>query len=206
MQTDSGAADYKRVIQRGIWILQKSDTHNTICHVPLCYTNCHEKCSDGFILLGFWKRKCSRFSYGQDTCHSCNHSITHHRHDKVTWYEEKRDHTDNKIDRRETTTVSIADVRKTIENYNKEIEQATEEIGRLAEQYSKLSLSGSFSGQVGKSVKLFETHLEGIRNTSDPGKVKQIEESLDQLKGMLGLLHKAAEAAGKKVYRPTFAD
>ena len=66
------------------------------------------------------------------------------------------------------------------------------EIGRLAEQYSKLSLSGSFSGQIGMSVRLFETRLKYIVNTSDPESVKQTEESLNRLKEKLNLLHKAA--------------
>ena len=126
----------------------------------------------------------------------------HHDHGKVAWYEklEKKNCIDD-----EKTTVSIAEVQKTIKIYNKEIEQAIEEIGRLAEQYSKLALSGSFSGQVEKSVKLFETQLEGIRNKSGPESVKRTEESLNRLKQKLCLLQDAAEAA-RKVYYPTIAD
>jgi len=63
--------------------------------------------------------------------------------------------------------VAIADVRKVIESTGKETAEATEQIGHLAAKYSELSLSGTFSGQVKKSVKLLETHLEGMRNTSD---------------------------------------
>jgi len=50
------------------------------------------------------------------------------------------------------------------------------------------SLSGSFSGQVKKSVKLLETHLKAIRNKSDPGTIKQIEASLEQLRAKLEVL------------------
>ena len=99
-------------------------------------------------------------------------------------------------------TVSIARVQETIETYKKEIEKATGEIGRLAEQYSKLSLSGSFSSQVGKSVTLLETHLESIRTKSDLESVKQIEESLNHFKNKLRLLQEAAKVADKKVYHP----
>jgi len=123
--------------------------------------------------------------------------MKYHHRDKVTWNEKFE-----KICRYdETAAVPITRVLETIETYNKEIEQATEEIGRLAEQYSSLSLSGSFSGQVRKSVKLFETHLESIRKKSDPGNVKQIEESLEQLKKKLRLLDDAEEAASKKISR-----
>ena len=90
-----------------------------------------------------------------------------------------------------------------METYKKEIERATEEIGGLAAHYSSLSLSGCFSHQVEKSVKLFETHLESI---TDPECVKRIEESLNGLKRKLSLLEDAAEVARKKVCYPTITD
>ena len=138
-------------------------------------------------------------AYNRGTCIECSHPITHHRHDKVAW--------DEKLEKRnriydETTAVSIAEVQKTIKTYNKEIEEATEEIGNLADRYSKLSLSGSFSGQVEKSVTLIETHLESISNKSDSENVKQMEESLKKLKKKLRLLQDAAKAAHEKVYHP----
>ncbi|EDR10209.1 uncharacterized protein LACBIDRAFT_318382 [Laccaria bicolor S238N-H82] len=201
--TDSGAANFKLVIQRRIWETQISVTQNTVCHFPLCYTNCHEECSGGFT-LGRWKLiECRRLANNRGICKECRHPITYHQHDKVAWCEKVEEK--NCIDN-ETATVSIAQVLETIETYKKEIEEGTVGIGRLAEQYSELSLSGSFSGQVGKSVTLFETHLENMRNKSDPESVKRIEESLNQLKNKLRLLQDAAKAAHKKVYRPTIAD
>ena len=106
----------------------------------------------------------------------------------------------------QTATVSIADVRKVIENTGKEMAEATEQIGRLAAKYSELSLSGSFSGQVKKSVKLLETHLEGIRNTSDQTSIDQMEASLAQLKEKLRVLEVAADAARNKISQPTIMD
>ncbi|EDR01022.1 uncharacterized protein LACBIDRAFT_312793 [Laccaria bicolor S238N-H82] len=175
---------------------------NTVCHFPLCYTNCHEKCSGGFT-LGRWKLiECRKLANNRGTCKECRHPIVYHHHDKVAWCEK----VEEKSNYDGTTSVSIAEVQKTNEIYNKEIEEATDEIGSLAEKYSELSLSGSFSGQVGKSVTLFETHLENMRNKSDPESVKRLEESLNQLKNKLRLLQDAAKAAHKKVYRPTIAD
>ena len=106
----------------------------------------------------------------------------------------------------QTTTVSIADVRKVIKSIGKEMAKATEEIGRLAAEYSKLSLSGSFSGQVKKSVKLVETHLEGLRNTSDQESIDQMEASLAQLKEKLRVLEVAADAARRNISQPTIVD
>ncbi|KIK03255.1 hypothetical protein K443DRAFT_484799 [Laccaria amethystina LaAM-08-1] len=95
---------------------------------------------------------------------------------------------------------SITEVLEIIDACNEKIEEATEEIGRLTEQYSKLPLSGSFSGQL---VKLFETHLKSIRNKSGQESVKRIEESLDRLKNKLSLLE---EAARNKVRHPTIGN
>jgi hypothetical protein len=103
-------------------------------------------------------------------------------------------------------TVSILDVQKTVEGITIEMGESTILIGELAEQYAQLSLSGSFSGQVKKSVKLLETHLEAIRNKSDPETIKQIEASLKQLKAKLEVLERAAVANKKKISMPTLDD
>ena len=79
--------------------------------------------------------------------------------------------------------------------------EATKQIGRLAGKYSELSLSGSFSSQVKKSVKLLETHLECIRGKSDPTSIEQMEASLAQLREKLRLLELAADADREKIAR-----
>ena len=106
----------------------------------------------------------------------------------------------------QTAAVSIADVHKVIESIGRDMAEATEQIGRLAAKYSELSLSGSFSGQVKKSVKLLETHLVGIRNTSDEMNIDQMEASLAQLNKKLRILEVAADAACKKISQPTIVD
>jgi hypothetical protein len=126
----------------------------------------------------------------------CSHLIKLHLHDKITWYEML----EKKCRYNETTTVSITEVLEIIDACNEKIEEATEEIGRLTEQYSKLPLSGSFSGLL---VKLFETRLKSIRNKSGQESVKRIEESLDRLKNKLSLLE---EAARNKVRHPTIGN
>lgn len=103
-------------------------------------------------------------------------------------------------------TVSILDVQKIIDGVTIDMGKSTILIGELAEQYAQLSLSGSFSGQVKKSVKLLETHLEAIRNKSDPETIKQIEASLEQLRAKLEVLERAAVAARKKISMPTLDD
>ena len=104
--------------------------------------------------------------------------------------------------------VDIEKVRKAADTIGEEMVTATEEIGRLAAKYSELALSGSFTGQVKKSVKLLEMHLEGIRNKGDvdPGTIKQIEASLDQLQNKLRVLEVAAEAAKSKISTPNVVE
>ncbi|EDR10204.1 uncharacterized protein LACBIDRAFT_325891 [Laccaria bicolor S238N-H82] len=212
--TVNGTANFKSVINKKTWVFEDKPRHSTLCGHPQCYSNCHINCSVGFTLDPAKLGGCEAFS--RSTCRKCHHSITEHHHYNSVWYEksETHDYIDADAKRRhdeankmlQTATVSIADVRKVIESTGKEMAEATEQIGRLAAKYSELSLSGSFSGQVKKSVKLLETHLEGIRNTSDQMSIDQMEASLAQLKEKLRVLEVAADAARKKISQPTIVD
>ena len=88
----------------------------------------------------------------------------------------------------ESTQVSIEDVQSFIAIIGQEMADATEEIDRLAVEYSKLSLSRSFSGQVKKFVKVLETHLEAIRHKMDDASIKHIKASLEKFREKLRVL------------------
>ncbi|KIK01744.1 hypothetical protein K443DRAFT_678156 [Laccaria amethystina LaAM-08-1] len=216
--TVEGSKNFKNEITKKRWVYKDQSYHSTICSEPQCYSNCHVPCSLTFSIdpkglrgcAAFWDSK-NHFDYCRRS--GCGHHMNKHRHYNSTWFhlEEKDMITDEKTKKRheeatellKNKEISIADVQKVIENTGKEMAEATEEIGRLAAKYSELSLSGSFSGQVKKSVRLLETHLEGIRNKSEPDSIKQIEASLDQLKNKLRVLEVAAEAAKNKISRPS---
>ena len=220
-QTVEGTKNFKSEITKKTWIYKDQSHHSTLCGEPQCYSNCHVPCTLSFSVDPKGLRGCAAFWDGKndfDYCRrsGCGHHMDKHRHYNSIWFhqEEKETYTDEAAKKRheeatellKNNEVSITDVRKIIENTGKEMAEATEEIGRLAAKYSELSLSGSFSGQVKKSVKLLETHLEGIRNKSDPESIKQIEASLEQLKNKLRVLEVAAEAAKNKISRPTIVD
>ena len=151
-------------------------------------------------------------------CHDCKHHMDKHRHYNSIWFHQvEKENIINSGTRKkheeatqnlQDKEVDIAVVREAADTIGEEMATATEEIGRLAAKYSELALSGSFTGQVKKSVKLLETHLEGIRNESDvdPGTIKQIEASLDQLQNKLRVLEVAAEAAKTKISTPNIVE
>ena len=221
-QTVEGTKNFKSEIIKKTWVLKDQPDHSTLCGEPQCYSNCHSFCTLAFSVDPKGLRECAAFwldgegvrDYCQRT--KCGHHMDKHRHYNSTWFplKEKEIYTDEAAKKRheeatellKNNEVSIADVRKIIENTGKEMEEATQEIGRLAAKYSELALSGSFSGQVKKSVKLLDTHLDCIRNKSDPESIKQIEASLEQLKNKLRVLEVAAEAAKNKISRPTIVD
>ncbi|KIJ95204.1 hypothetical protein K443DRAFT_109193, partial [Laccaria amethystina LaAM-08-1] len=208
-------ANFKSVINKKTWILQDQAYHSTLCVSPQCYSNCHVKCHLEFTLDAMKLRRCWAFP-SQDICQVCNHPIQSHQHYNSLWYEKHE--TENYVDARrkqrydeaakmfKSTQVSIKDVRNFINIIGKEMADATEEIGRLAAGYSNLSLSGSFSGQVRKSIKVLETHLEAIRNKTDDESVKRLEASLEQLRGKLRVLEVAADVTQKKISKPTILE
>ena len=213
-QTVNEMANFKSVINKKTWILQDQPYHNTLCVYPQCYSNCHKKCHLEFTLDPMKLSHC--WAFPSRACQVCNHSIQAHQHYNSLWYEkhETEDYVDARRKRRydeatkmfKSTQVSIKDVRSFIDIIGKEMADATEEIGRLAAEYSKLSLSGSFSGQVKKSVKVLETHLEAIRNKTDDESVKRMEGSLEQLRGKLRVLEVAADVTQKKITKPTILE
>jgi hypothetical protein len=196
-QTSNEMANVKSVIHKKTWILQDQPYHSTICVYPQCYSNCHIKCNLDFTLDPMKLIRCMAFP-SQGACQICNHSFQAHQHYNALWSEkyDTEDHVDAQRKQRsdeatmmfESTPVSIEDIQSFIDIIGKEMADATEEIGRLAVDYSELSLSRSFSGQVKKFVKVLETHLEAIRHKMDDASVKRMEASLERLREQLRVL------------------
>ena len=190
-------ANVKSVIHKKTWILQDQPYHNTICVYPECYSNCHIQCHIEFTLDPMKLIHCMAFP-SQGACQTCNHSVHDHQHYNALW--SGKDETEEYVDTQrkqhydeatmmfESTQVSVEDIQSFIAIIGKEMADATEEIGRLAAEYSKLSLSRSFSGQVKKFVKVLETHLEAIRHRMDDASIKRMEASLEQLRTKLRVL------------------
>jgi hypothetical protein len=101
----------------------------------------------------------------------------------------------------------LAAVKRARDDLTRAIDDETIELGRLVTEYAGLSLTGSFTGQVDKSVSLLELNLEKMRETgADADTIKKMEQSLETLQAQLRLLRKAegkAQSHVQKVFSAT---
>jgi len=92
----------------------------------------------------------------------------------------------------EKTAVLVGASEKVLRDLNLVISRATSTLEQLAEQYANLSLSGSFSAQVGSAVRLLEQHYASLEKKGvDPEQLQKVKQSLDHMKRKLGLLNVA---------------
>ena len=153
--------NFKGVITSKVWKQERTSSHNTLCSEPDCYSNCHVQCGLKFSLDPEQLLSCSAIK-GGESCRECNHSYDSHRHYNSIWKLE--DHRQENIDHkaeekynkakrekndRETMIVNLD---KVISGLNSELEEALLSLERSTESYAGLSLSGSFAGQIEKSV------------------------------------------------------
>ena len=149
-----------------------------------------------------------------NSCRKCHHSYNSHRHYHSLW--KLQDHSQEKIDHEAETKYNearkeknehetmIVDLDQVILDLDLELEEALISLGRLTESYARLSLSGSFAGQVKKSVRLLETNLEAMRNNrADPRSIEMVEKSLESMKQKLKVVEAANEKAKGDFGRPT---
>lgn len=205
--------NFKSVITSKIWVQETTSTHNTLCSQPNCYSNCHERCNLDFSLNADTFLQCAAMG-GGTTCLKCRHSYSSHRHYNSLW--KRKDHSQENVDRdaedkynkakkeKNNHETMIVDLDQVILDLDLELEEALISLGRLTESYARLSLSGSFAGQVKKSVRLLEANLEAMRNNkADLKSIEMIEKSLDNMKQKLKVVEAANEKAKGNVGRPT---
>jgi hypothetical protein len=204
--------NFKSVISSKLWVQEDTSNHNTLCAEPNCYSNCHVGCSLDFSLDPNTFVHCAAMD--GNSCRRCSHSYDSHRHYHSVW--RRQDHSQEKIDReaerkyneakkeKNVHETMIVDLDQVILDLDLELEEALISLGRLTESYARLSLSGSFAGQVKKSVKLLEANLEAMRNNrADPKSMEMVEKSLDSMKQKLKVVEAANEKAQGNIGRPT---
>jgi len=149
----------------------------------------------------------------RDTCQHCNHSYLDHRHYNSQWKQE--DDTQTTIDKdaekkyKEATRNStlqqkmLADLKRSVASLDVDMEESLARVGFLTESYAKLSLSGSFAGQVKKSVRLLETNLQAMQsNNADRKSVEAVEKSLESMKAKLNVVEEAKAKTKEQISRP----
>ena len=92
-------------------------------------------------------------------------------------------------DGKEKTAALVEASERILRDLNRIISGATSEMEQLVEKYAKLSLSGSFSAQVGSAVRLLEQNYAALEKKEvDPEQLQRVKRSLDHMKRKLDLL------------------
>lgn len=194
--------NYESIVAQSTMITQETSDFNTLCVHPQCHSNCHVACNLDFHLKPKDLLKFMIFDCGKQTsCEKCGHPYTDHRHFYYIWEEQKASVRAVDKEAKAKFEDALRDrcggewmtvwLNGHITRLDAEMAVATISIRTLADAYAGLSLSGSFSAQLRKAIKLLEMNLESIRGKeTDPAAIKSIEDSVDQLKGKLSILQK----------------
>ena len=182
--------------------------HSTLCCEPNCYRNCHERCGLIFSLDPNVLKRCVAIKQLKTKCSICGHERDSHRHYNALWEEVEEDEkvvdeearkkygeAQNVVQRKEVLR-ELCQV--SIDDFAREVDDITREIGKLAEEYGNLSLSGSFSSQVEKSIEVLNLNIDAMKTDgSDPEMIAKLEKGKVHLAEKLGVLREAREKTRK---------
>ena len=171
-----------------------------ICGQAGCYSNCHidYKSNISHDLNGFF----------EETCDKCDHSLWYHYRCRAEW--EKVMNTQTSVDQSmkeweaakdatEKTTILVAVREKVLHDLDQIINGATNDLAQQVERYAYLSLSGSFSSQVGCAVRLLEQNYIGLeKKPVGQDHLQRVKESLDNMRRKLDVLNIANENARRE--------
>ena len=192
--------DLENTITTAVWKLQQSPTNNMICGRANCYSNCEidYKSKIPLDLKG-------RFS---GLCNKCNHSLWDHHRCSSKWGQiiDMQVLVDQDVkkkwgkakDEKGKMAVLSALRGKVVRNLDQVINDATNDLARHVGRYTRLSLSGNFSAQVGSVVKLLEQNYATLETQGvGSDQLQKVKESLDHMKRKLELLNGAKKNAQK---------
>lgn len=99
----------------------------------------------------------------------------------------------------EKRTILVAVREKVVHDLDQIIDGATKDLAQQVERYAHLSLSGSFSAQVGSAVRLLEQNYIGLEKKGvSQDHLHRVQESLGNMKRKLEILNIANEKARKE--------
>src|SRR5258706_1914612 len=165
-----------------------------------CYSNCQidYKSNISHDLNGFF----------EEFCDKCNHSLWNHHCCRAEW--EKVMNTQALVDQSmreweavkdgmEKQTILVAVREKVLHDLDQIINGATKDLAQQVERYAHLSLSGSFSAQVGSAVRLLEQNYISLeKKGGGQDHLHTVTESLGNMKRKLKILDLANEKARKE--------
>ncbi len=112
--------------------------------------------------------------------------------EQITVDEEARTQYTTAKSKKEQQELILEELKTQCGKFSARIKDQTTEIGRLAEEYSKISLSGNMSAQVEKALRMLEMHQETMRgNGTDPETLSAMDMNLKMVRDKLDLLRKA---------------
>jgi DNA-directed RNA polymerase subunit L len=193
---------FQMTVENPVWTQQPTTEHNALCNRTKCYNNCHEDCWLDFSLDPTGLKGCIMMDGETETCLQCDHPLQDHQHYRVKWVEtvdkqvavnpEMQKRWENAKDDKEKNEVLLASYEEALNGCNQHIDEATQGLARLAEDYSYLSLSGSFSAQVEKAVRLLQQSYKGMESKGvDEEQLQKMREALDVMKKKLSVLKEA---------------
>src|SRR6266550_5742899 len=208
-QTVRQYANYKSVITFKDWVRVNTSMDNLLCSESNCYSNFHIGSSFRFslkVVAEVWLMGLS-----EATCSKCDHLYLAHYSTDLMW--KLQDRHEERIDRmaerryneakrnQDEQEGTIAYLEKSIKGIGEETNQYLASLGNLIESYDALSLSGSFLGQLQKSISVAEMKLEAMYNSStDRESVGGLEERLKYMKQKFKV-GEEADARAKMVRR-----
>jgi ElaB/YqjD/DUF883 family membrane-anchored ribosome-binding protein len=105
-------------------------------------------------------------------------------------------------DEKERIEALVATSKSALGDLSHSIDGAMVELARSAEEYARLSLSGSFSAPLEKAIWLLEQRCKGMEEKGVGLELlSRVRSSLEQMKERLDLLRKAKEKAREAVQR-----
>ncbi|KAG8809632.1 hypothetical protein FRC17_003355 [Serendipita sp. 399] len=193
-------SNFENTVNMPIWKQQNTTEHNILCTQTACYTKCHENCSLGFSMKSEDLTNC--VSMENRTCRVCKHSLDDHRHFRYKWAEEvdtqvsvdedMKRNWENAKDTKERSEALIRGTKKILDQYNRSIDRGTKDLAQLADDYAKLSLSGSFGSQLEKAIALLQQKYESMENQGvSEDQLQTVKTSIDTLMKKLQLLKDA---------------
>ncbi len=187
-----------------VWKQQPASTLNYLCNTPDCHSTCGvEHSLVGVVLL---------FPMQLSLCSKCNHPHLSHFHLRSTWKQvhEAQLSVDDSMRRqwkaaqnkKERTQALIATSESALGDLSGIIDEAMDELARLAEEYARLSLSGSFSAPLEKAIWLLEQQCRGMEEKGvDPEMLGKVRGRLGEMRRRLDLLGKVKEKGIRRIER-----
>lgn len=195
---------FERMIDALVWKQQPASTLNYLCNTPDCHSTCGvEHSLAGVILL---------FPMQLSLCSKCNHPHLSHFHLRSTWMQvhEAQVSVDDNMrrqweaakDDQGRTQALIETSESALGDLSGIIDDAMDELARLADEYARLSLSGSFSAPLEKAIWLLEQQCRGMEEKGvDREMLGKVRGRLDEMRRRLDLLGKVKEKGIRRIER-----